>query len=83
MTKKRLPTIATHRIQYQVPGWRALGQMPELDVHVYYGSDFSVQGYKDPGLGIDVKWDVPLSSIIGNHTEKKNAASQRQEPAGL
>ena len=60
MAKKRLAIIATHPIQYQAPVWRILAQMPELDVHVYYGSDLSVQGYKDPGFGIDVKWDVPL-----------------------
>ena len=60
VAKKRLAIIATHPIQYQAPIWRVLAQMPDLDVRVYYGSDFSVQGYKDPGFGIDVKWDVPL-----------------------
>ena len=60
VAKKRLAIIATHPIQYQAPIWRVLAQMPDLDVRVYYGSDFSVQGYKDPGFGLDVKWDVPL-----------------------
>jgi glycosyltransferase involved in cell wall biosynthesis len=27
---------------------------------VFYGSDFSVKGYKDDGFLVDVKWDLPL-----------------------
>ena len=61
MTKKRLAIISTHPIQYQAPIWRALAHMPDLDVHVYYGSDFSIRGYRDRHFGVDFKWDVPLT----------------------
>lgn len=60
-TVKKLAVVATHPIQYQAPLWRLLAQEPELDVHVFYGSDFSVRGYHDVGFGVTVKWDVPLT----------------------
>ena len=60
LKRKRLAIVATHPIQYQVPLWRSLAQLPELDVHVYFGSDFSVRGFRDSGFGVMVKWDVPL-----------------------
>lgn len=59
--KKCLAIVDTHPIQYHVPVWRALAAQPDLDVHVYYGSDFSVRGYLDVGFGVTVKWDVPLT----------------------
>lgn len=59
--KKRLAIVASHPIQYQAPVWRALAQMAELDVHVFFGSDFSVRGYHDAGFDVAVKWDVPLA----------------------
>ena len=57
----KLAIIATHPIQYQVPVWKHLAQQPDLDIHVYYGSDFSVRGYMDSGFSVPVKWDVPLT----------------------
>jgi glycosyltransferase involved in cell wall biosynthesis len=57
----RLAIITTHPIQYQAPIWRQLAQEPDLDVHVFFGSDFSVRGYTDAGFGVTVKWDVPLA----------------------
>ncbi|MBV9470322.1 MAG: glycosyltransferase family 4 protein [Abitibacteriaceae bacterium] len=59
--KKRLAIVTTHPIQYQAPIWRRLAQYPDLEVHVYFGSDFSIRGYKDSGFGVEVKWDVPLT----------------------
>jgi glycosyltransferase involved in cell wall biosynthesis len=59
--KKRLAVIATHPIQYQVPVWRLLAQEPDLNVRVYYGSDFSVRGYRDAEFGLAVKWDIALT----------------------
>ena len=39
---------------------RRIAQEPWLDLTVFFGSSFSVQGYKDAGFGVEVKWDVPL-----------------------
>ncbi len=60
MTKK-VAVISTHPIQYQAPIWRLLANDPNLDIHVYYGSDCSVRGYRDAGFGVLVRWDVPLT----------------------
>jgi len=58
----RVAVCATHPIQYQAPLWRALAARPGLQVHVFFGSDLSVRGYRDREFGVDVKWDVPLTA---------------------
>lgn len=62
MTKKvKLAYLVSHPIQYQAPLLRRIAQEPDIDLTVFYGSDFSVRGYKDEGFGgIGVKWDIPL-----------------------
>lgn len=39
---------------------RRIAAEPDIDLHVFFGSDFSIRSYKDEGFGADVKWDVPL-----------------------
>ena len=56
----RLAYLVSHPIQYQAPLLRRIAAEPEIDLTVFYGSDFSVRGYRDEGFGVDVKWDVPL-----------------------
>ena len=56
----RLAYLVSHPIQYQAPLLRRIAQEPDIDLTVFFGSDFSVRGYKDEGFGVDVKWDVPL-----------------------
>lgn len=62
MTRKvKLAYLVSHPIQYQAPLLRRIAQEPDIELTVFYGSDFSVRGYKDEGFGgIGVKWDVPL-----------------------
>ena len=64
MERVRLPVriayLVSHPIQYQVPLLRRIAQEPDIDLTVFYGSDFSVRGYKDDGFGVDLKWDLPL-----------------------
>jgi glycosyltransferase involved in cell wall biosynthesis len=50
----------SHPIQYQAPLLRRIAQEPDIDLTVFFGSDFSVRDYKDEGFGVGVKWDVPL-----------------------
>jgi glycosyltransferase involved in cell wall biosynthesis len=59
--RKKLAILATHPIQYLAPLWRALARDPQIDLHVYFGSDFSVRGYLDSGFGVRLAWDVPLT----------------------
>src|ERR1700677_2703250 len=59
--KVRLAYLVSHPIQYQSPLLRRIAQEPEIDLTVFFGSDFSIQGYRDKDFGVDVKWDVPLT----------------------
>jgi len=58
--KVRLAYLVSHPIQYQAPLLRRIAQEPDIDLTVFFGSDFSVRDYKDEGFGVGVKWDVPL-----------------------
>lgn len=60
--------LVSHPIQYQAPLLRRIAKEPDIDLTVFFGSDFSVKGYKDAGFGgVGVKWDVPL--LEGYHHE--------------
>ena len=56
----RIAVLATHPIQYQTPLWRYLAADKSVDVHVFFGSDLSVRGYRDAGFGVQVRWDGPM-----------------------
>ena len=56
----RLAYLVSHPIQYQAPLLRRIAREPGIDLTVFFGSDFSVRGYKDEGFGVEIKWDVPL-----------------------
>ena len=58
--RTRLAYLVSHPIQYQAPLLRRIAQEPDIDLTVFYGSDFSVRGYRDEGFGVGVKWDIPL-----------------------
>ncbi len=56
----RLAYLVSHPIQYQAPLLRRISEERDIDLTVFFGSDFSVRGYKDEGFGVGVAWDVPL-----------------------
>lgn len=57
----KMAYLVSHPIQYQAPLLRRIAREPDIDLTVFFGSDFSVKGYKDEGFGgVGVKWDVPL-----------------------
>jgi glycosyltransferase involved in cell wall biosynthesis len=58
--KVRLAYLVSHPIQYQAPLLRRIAREPDIDLTVFFGSDFSVRSYQDEGFGVEVKWDVPL-----------------------
>lgn len=58
--KVRLAYLVSHPIQYQTPLLRRIAQEPDIELTVFFGSDFSVRGYRDDGFGVDVQWDIPL-----------------------
>lgn len=57
----RLAYLVSHPIQYQAPLLRRIAAEPGIDLTVFFGSDFSVRGYRDEGFGVGVHWDVPLT----------------------
>ena len=56
----RLAYVVSHPIQYQANLLRRIAADPEIDLTVFFCSDFSVKEYKDSGFGVTVQWDVPL-----------------------
>jgi glycosyltransferase involved in cell wall biosynthesis len=63
----RLAYLVSHPIQYQAPLLRRIAREPDIDLTVFFGSDFSVRGYKDSGFGVEVTWDVPLTEGYKHH----------------
>jgi glycosyltransferase involved in cell wall biosynthesis len=60
MARIRLAYLVTHPIQYQAPLLRRVAADPDIDLHVFFGSDFSVKRHVDGGFGQVIEWDVPL-----------------------
>ncbi|MFQ5861526.1 MAG: glycosyltransferase family 4 protein [Candidatus Brocadiales bacterium] len=61
MSKKyRLAILTTHPIQYQAPLFRKLAQHPQLEITVYFCTDYGITERVDHGFGIAYKWDIPL-----------------------
>src|SRR5580698_7313357 len=60
-SKVRLAYLVSHPIQYQAPLLRRIVQEPDIDLTVFFGSDFSLRAYKDHGFGVEVAWDTPLT----------------------
>lgn len=54
----KLAYLVTHPIQYQAPLLRLLHQHEDVDLHVFFLSDFSAREYVDQGFGRKVEWDV-------------------------
>lgn len=54
-----LAIVTTHPIQYQAPLFRYLVDRG-IPLRVLFLSDFALRGNRDPGFGVDVKWDIPL-----------------------
>jgi glycosyltransferase involved in cell wall biosynthesis len=59
--KIRLAYLVTHPIQYQAPLLRQIASEPDLDLTVFFCSDFSLKSYLDPCFGKIIAWDVPLT----------------------
>ena len=58
--KTHLAYLVTHPIQYQAPLLRRIAEDPDIDLTVFYGSDFSTKAFRDAGFDGVIKWDVPL-----------------------
>jgi len=52
--------VVDHPAQYFAPLFQRLSRLPQIDLTVYFLTDFSASNYYDTGFGVSVKWDVPL-----------------------
>jgi len=57
----KLAYFVSHPIQYQAPLLRMIAADPDIELKVFFYSDFSLEGYQDSGFGKVVKWDTPLT----------------------
>ncbi len=56
----RIAYLVSHPIQYQAPLLRRIAAEPGIELHVFFRSTVSVEGYFDKEFGDRVEWDVPL-----------------------
>ncbi len=57
----RLAYLVTHPIQYQAPLLRRIAADADIELEVFFSSDFSTRPFADDGFGRTIAWDVPLT----------------------
>ncbi len=57
----RLAYFVSHPIQYQAPLLRLIAAEPDIELKVFFYSDFSLQAYQDREFGRSIEWDIPLT----------------------
>jgi glycosyltransferase involved in cell wall biosynthesis len=63
----RIAVLNTHPIQYFAPLYRYLNQQEGITVEALYFSDCSLKGAMDKDFGVDIRWDVDLTSGYTHH----------------
>jgi len=76
---KKVAWFVTHPIQYYSPMYKTISNDKEIDLIVYYFSDFSIKGYEDKEFGKTIKWDIPLlegykSKVLKNYASKQHGS---------
>ena len=74
---RRLAYFVSHPIQYQAPLLRLIAEDPDIDLTVFFFSDFSLKAYQDKEFGKTIKWDVPLTEGYKHHFLKYWGPSRR------
>jgi len=57
----RLAYFVSHPIQYQAPLLRLIAAKPDIELKVFFYSDFSTKAYQDLEFGQSIQWDIPLT----------------------
>jgi glycosyltransferase involved in cell wall biosynthesis len=60
VTHRRLAILATHPVQYQCPLWARVAQGGGITCKVFFGSDFSIRGYRDTDFATQVSWGLQM-----------------------
>jgi glycosyltransferase involved in cell wall biosynthesis len=61
MSATRVAYLVSHPIQYQAPLLRRIANEPDIDLTVFFCSDYSLHPHYDPGFHRTIEWDVPLT----------------------
>lgn len=56
----KLAYLVTHPIPYQAPLLRKLAAEPDIDLTVFFGTDFTARTFTAEEFGQTITWDVPL-----------------------
>src|SRR5689334_11488359 len=57
----RFAYVVTHPIQYQAPLLRLIARQPDMDLKVFFLSDFSLHEHYERSFRKRFVWDVPLT----------------------
>lgn len=68
----RIGVLSSHPIQYQVPLFRALAKI--ADLQVFYAHRQDAKGQAAAGYGVDFDWDVDLTSGYASRFLRNDAA---------
>ena len=60
MRKLRLAYLVTHPIPYQAPLLRLIAGEPDIDMTVFFGTDFSARAFTAGEFNTKIEWDTPL-----------------------
>ena len=60
--KTRIAYLVSHPIQYQAPLLRRIAAQDDIDLKVFFASDFSVHRHIDKDFQKEINWDVDLLS---------------------
>jgi len=73
----KIAALTSHPIQYYCPLWKKLEEHPQIDLTVYFCTDFGIKERYEPEFGVTYKWDVPLldgykSIFLRNYSPKSS-----------
>jgi len=57
----KLAVVISHPIQYWVPVYRALAELSNIDIKVFYVAENGAYEYYDTEFAQTIKWDIPLT----------------------
>jgi glycosyltransferase involved in cell wall biosynthesis len=56
----RVAVVVSHPIQHFCPQYTSWAKLPNVDLKVFFASDYGLSTYGDAGFDRDVKWDLHL-----------------------
>ena len=54
----RVAVVVSHPIQHFCPRYLSWAKLPNVDLKVFFASDYGLSTYGDAGFDRDVKWDL-------------------------